>query len=61
MIKLKLCELFIILASIKLLFFFIAVALATLSFYRLIMGTLEIDIYCYFIADILTKCFRNVC
>ena len=58
-------ELFIILASIKLLFFYChclstLVAMATLSFYRLIIGTLEIGVYCCSIADILTKHFRNV-
>ena len=34
--------------------------MATLSFYRLIMGKLEIGIYCYFIADILTISFLEM-
>ena len=37
------------------------VAMATLNFHRLIIGKLQIDVYCYFIADIWQKIFRNVC
>ena len=32
--------------------------MATLNFYKLIMGKLKIGIYCYFISDILRKIFR---
>ena len=31
--------------------------MTTLNFHRLIMGKMDIGIYCYFIADILTKVF----
>ena len=34
--------------------------MATYSFHRLIMGKVEIGIYCYLNVDILTKVFRNV-
>ena len=33
------------------------VAMETFNFHRLIMGKMKTDIYCYFIADILTKVF----
>ena len=35
-------------------------AMATLNFHRCILGKMNISIYCYFIADILQKFFRNV-
>ena len=64
-IKLKLCRIFfIILASIKLLFYChclsTLVAVATLNFHRLIMGKMKIGIYCNFSADILTEVFLEM-
>ena len=35
------------------------VAMATLIFHTLIMGKMQIGIYCYFIADILAKVFEK--
>ena len=36
------------------------VAMATWSFHWLTMGKVKIEIYCYLIADILTKFYRNI-
>ena len=62
--KLKLCvEMFITLASTKILFFIAIarafVAMATYNFHRFVMGKVKVDLYFCLTADILTKVFQK--